>query len=878
MKLSKKMLSVFVSVLIIVASIPISAQATELSGFTAWTATDSMPTEEGNYFLENDVTLSGAWTVPTGTTSINLNGKTLSTTSSNVINVTNDDTLSIYDEDNSGKITGGNGSWGGAIFVHGSLNIYGGTITENTASNVGGAIYLEAGTLNMYGGVISNNRATSSTAQRGGGGVCVWTGTFHMYDGTITGNAVNSMGGGVFINNGSFIMDGGTISNNTNNNNSTATKQFRFCGGGVGLYSASASFAMNDGSIINNHSRNGGGIGHNNGTTNINGGLIDGNDYGTTTNGGNGGGAYVVGGHFYMNGGTMSNNICRGSGGIRATYGDSHNGSVHIWGGTITGNHSVGSGAAGVSLYGSGSFNVKGNPQVYGNTVGTDNVEQNMFFSSGQKMSVVGSIDSTARLGVTCAVVPTYSDPVVFTSGYLNNSTSQNFISDNDAYYVGKNDAGEATLRLKMNTTPVEAVAATCTASGISVNCYIGEDGNYYEDSLGAQQLATGNVVVPANGHTPATATTENYVNPTCTDEGGYDTVVRCSVCNEILSSEHTTLPANGHTWNNGEITTPATETAPGVKTYTCTVCSATKTEDVEPLNGTSITIADTISENFYIDEEYYEAAYGDDVYVTLNYNHASNISETPNFQTQTMELSSLPALDDSTSAYDGARMLSVIQAPAQATEDITINVYASEADALAGTNPVDTITYNVYDYCRAILTGEYSDGWKELAETTLDYCAAAQTYFGYNTDNMATKDNGGEYYNSLDSADFSGVASIVKPACIKKASMVAKSDLEINLLSLSSITVTGASMEAAEGKDRFSVSDSVNGDYYEVNIKGIVPSNMNKTITITTGEGEIVLTANAIMKIMANNSNANLANMAKAMYLYGVAAYNCFD
>ncbi len=35
------------------------------------------------------------------------------------------------------------------------------------------------------------------------------------------------------------------------------------------------------------------------------------------------------------------------------------------------------------------------------------------------------------------------------------------------------------------------------------------------------------------------------------------------------------------HTWNDGEITTKATQEAAGVKTYTCTVCSATKTEGV---------------------------------------------------------------------------------------------------------------------------------------------------------------------------------------------------------------------------------------------------------------------------------------------------------
>ncbi|MBR2293253.1 MAG: hypothetical protein IKA44_02955 [Clostridia bacterium] len=35
------------------------------------------------------------------------------------------------------------------------------------------------------------------------------------------------------------------------------------------------------------------------------------------------------------------------------------------------------------------------------------------------------------------------------------------------------------------------------------------------------------------------------------------------------------------HTWNDGEITTKATQEADGVKTYTCSVCSHTKTESV---------------------------------------------------------------------------------------------------------------------------------------------------------------------------------------------------------------------------------------------------------------------------------------------------------
>ncbi len=53
-----------------------------------------------------------------------------------------------------------------------------------------------------------------------------------------------------------------------------------------------------------------------------------------------------------------------------------------------------------------------------------------------------------------------------------------------------------------------------------------------------------------------------------CTDEG-------CSVKADKAA----------HTWNGGAVTTPATETTAGVKTYTCSVCLATKTE-VIPATG----------------------------------------------------------------------------------------------------------------------------------------------------------------------------------------------------------------------------------------------------------------------------------------------------
>lgn len=65
----------------------------------------------------------------------------------------------------------------------------------------------------------------------------------------------------------------------------------------------------------------------------------------------------------------------------------------------------------------------------------------------------------------------------------------------------------------------------------------------------------------------------------TCT-EAGVKTYT-CTTCSATKTEE---IPATGHTWNDGEVTTAATCTEAGVKTYTCTVCNATKPEAIEAL------------------------------------------------------------------------------------------------------------------------------------------------------------------------------------------------------------------------------------------------------------------------------------------------------
>ena len=76
--------------------------------------------------------------------------------------------------------------------------------------------------------------------------------------------------------------------------------------------------------------------------------------------------------------------------------------------------------------------------------------------------------------------------------------------------------------------------------------------------------------------------TMENTVPATCGEAGRVDTI--CSNCGEVISTKE--IPATGeHTWDNGTVTTEPTENEPGVRTFTCAVCGATKTAPI-PATG----------------------------------------------------------------------------------------------------------------------------------------------------------------------------------------------------------------------------------------------------------------------------------------------------
>ena len=116
------------------------------------------------------------------------------------------------------------------------------------------------------------------------------------------------------------------------------------------------------------------------------------------------------------------------------------------------------------------------------------------------------------------------------------------------------------------------SVTLTLTKPDTSYNVYLTVYNRKYQDYSSSAFATFRCIRETAHEHSYTAVVTP----PTCTAKGY--TTHTCSCGDSYVD---TYVDALGHAWDNGTVTKPATATETGIKTFTCTRCSATKTETI---------------------------------------------------------------------------------------------------------------------------------------------------------------------------------------------------------------------------------------------------------------------------------------------------------
>ena len=160
--------------------------------YADWDSTNSLPNSSGNYKLMNDVTISSTWNVPTGTTTIDLNGhgifKTGTEGAGKVISVPNYANITIVDSESTKHYI--------------TLSDYHATSVSNNGTAT--EVVNGSGVVEVEGGYIAGGYGSSSSdSSNFGSGIMIQNGGTVTLNGvTVIGNYCRRSGGGISVENG----------------------------------------------------------------------------------------------------------------------------------------------------------------------------------------------------------------------------------------------------------------------------------------------------------------------------------------------------------------------------------------------------------------------------------------------------------------------------------------------------------------------------------------------------------------------------------------------------------------------------------------------------------------------------------------------------
>lgn len=273
---------------------------------------------------------------------------------------------------------------------------------------------------------------------------------------------------------------------------------------------------------------------------------------------------------------------------------------------------------------------------------------------------------------------------------------------------------------------------------------------------------------------------------------------------------------------------------------------------DCAEVTGNSITLFGDIGVNFYM-------SITDDVFAdedaTVIFTYDNNVAEVP--------------VKSGVESANGYRYTCNIPAKNMITE-VTCMVRTSEGDS-------KTFTYTVKEYADVILANPdtYGEEAVALVKSMLNYGAAAQNYFGNNTDNLA---NNTDYMTEADRAvpakDFSNLSFTLTEGSgdvqYYGTALSLKSEVGIkhyftlsNTVNTQDLTVTVDGQNAELNK---------NGNLYELLIPDIAAHNLYKKYEVKVGD---VTLSYCVMDYAAKAQETGKQELLNVMYALDVYAQN---
>lgn len=312
--------------------------------------------------------------------------------------------------------------------------------------------------------------------------------------------------------------------------------------------------------------------------------------------------------------------------------------------------------------------------------------------------------------------------------------------------------------------------------------------------------------------------------------------------------------PACSHSYGDWVVTTMPTFILPGIHSQTCTLCGETVSEEIPHLVGKvskwNVALTDDLLVNFYMNiSEWIEQTAKVRIYVGEN--------------AYTFPVSALEKTED------GLYIARVCAAAAQMSDLIYVSIINNGSYN-------ETAVYTIRQYADTILADENHSRYHNLVREMLNYGAAAQVYFDYDSGNLANEGITGtgavEIPDSVDNT--LSVGGLADGISFFGASLIFRDRIAVRYY---------FGFEGQINNMTFAVNDQqyapqLKDGLYFIEIADILPQNLDQQIalTVTDADGSVLTVTYGPMNYivrMNEKGNETLKALVKALYNYHLAA-----